>query len=177
MAVLAGCCCGPKPPKPADPISNPTNSPGSSASDIDGSQDYRAQAAGAGVFVVTLPHGTEATRISAITIWANTTGLEGIRKGNTITCDTIALVTDPPAHTIVVNDMFRSVLNGDSAYVTTGTATANGDVFEFTDDGSERFNQLRSTVSRGQVWIRLKNNQAQPKVPVVNSAKVLISLR
>src|SRR4051812_45598111 len=80
---------------------------------IDGTANYRAMAAGQNFFVVTLPHGTDSTKISRIEVWVNTAGVEAHRVNNRVTYDEIHLVSDNSPHPLIVRaEIFKSVLSG-----------------------------------------------------------------
>jgi len=107
--------------------------------------------------------------------------MEGRRVGNSIICDEIHIVSDDQAQTVVASgDVYKSLLQGanhDEDRMTSGSATGSGDVFDLKDHGSTQFQLFRGAVSKGRVRIVLKPNQPKPKPPVVNSAKVKITLR
>lgn len=182
VIALSGCCIWKCPDcRDTGGTNQPTNGNTQPVLEpIDGSKNYPARQQTLGVFVITLPHSTDSSRIVAVSLWINTTGMEGTSRQKKVTCDTIQIVTEPPEYTIIASsDMFRSILseNKDAAYMTAGSALSQGDTFDFIESGSENFELLRRTVARGEVWVKLKNNHPQPKTPIVNSAKVNIISR
>ena len=201
-SLLTGCCTKPPPPSdntpgntnnvPNPPPTNPpptpvpTNNPPppppspalpSATEEFDGKKDYRGQQTEfANIWVIHLPNTTGADQVGKITIWANTTKVEGHRVGTNVYCDQIQLVNDDPAHTLIASsDMFRTQIEQattDTDLVTAGSALGQGDIFTLRDDGSDEFQKLRASLSKAAIFIRLVNKQPNPHPFHVDSAKI-----
>src|SRR5262249_9137246 len=150
--LLAGCC------------TKPTPCPPRAVEEFDGNKIYRADLSEyPNTWAINLPQTSCADQVTAITVWVNTTGVEGHRVGKNIYCDQVQLVNDDTVRTVIASgDIFLADVENathDIDEVTAGSARGLGDVFTLREDGSDAFRLLRKSLSNARILVRLVNKQ------------------
>jgi hypothetical protein len=140
---------------------------------------FPATSGGPQIYVINLPHGFDLEKIAYVQVNLNTSWVRGVLKNGVKTCDELQVMHEDGKDPIIeFKPMFFNVLDAHSPdLVTEGHATGQGDTFEFSP-GNNAFDDIAFTVSRGRIWIRLRE-KAVPKfqVGMVHSAAVIIKVR